>query len=298
MLHIACCTIAVLLSAFPAGDSDPWADAVLSYDPGTGHSPGYDTPSVALGPPARMSGETFGGSCVTPFNPAYEPDEIVSIGVGGSLVVVFAQPVMDDPGNPFGIDLLVFGNSFFSDAAWPQGMVAGLIADGGTIEISDGGVQWFEVPGIEADGLYPTMGFTDAGPYDIEPGLAATDCTRPVDPAITMRSLQGMSYEELLEQYDGSGGGSGIDIGSVGLTSVTHVRILGPARGFGAIEIDALGDVPPLLPEDVNGDGTVGFADLVAVLGAWGPCTACPADIDNSGEVDFADILLVLGAWS
>jgi plastocyanin len=48
---------------------------------------------------------------------------------------------------------------------------------------------------------------------------------------------------------------------------------------------------------DINGCGTVDFADLILILGAWGPCEDCIEDIDGSGAVDFGDILMVLGAW-
>jgi hypothetical protein len=52
-------------------------------------------------------------------------------------------------------------------------------------------------------------------------------------------------------------------------------------------------------PGDVNGDGIVNFADVLAVIGAWGPCAgACPADLDGSGDVAFADILVVLANWT
>ena len=51
-------------------------------------------------------------------------------------------------------------------------------------------------------------------------------------------------------------------------------------------------------PSDLDGDGAVGFTDLVALLGAWGPCPApCPGDFDQSGAIDFADLLHVLGDW-
>jgi hypothetical protein len=50
-------------------------------------------------------------------------------------------------------------------------------------------------------------------------------------------------------------------------------------------------------PADVDGDGTVGFDDVLAVLSAWGPCAACPADVDDSGSVGFTDLLTVLSAW-
>ncbi len=48
---------------------------------------------------------------------------------------------------------------------------------------------------------------------------------------------------------------------------------------------------------DVDGDRTVGFADLLAVLAAWGPCPDCPEDLDDEGVVGFGDLLIVLAAW-
>ncbi len=56
------------------------------------------------------------------------------------------------------------------------------------------------------------------------------------------------------------------------------------------------GSAPPC-PADLDGDGSVGFGDLLAVLAAWGACEDCPEDIDESGEVDFNDVLAVLSAW-
>ncbi len=54
---------------------------------------------------------------------------------------------------------------------------------------------------------------------------------------------------------------------------------------------------PTACPEDLDESGTVDFADLLAVLAAWGPCDGCPEDLDGSGAVDFADLLAVLAAW-
>ncbi|MFK7961039.1 MAG: PQQ-dependent sugar dehydrogenase [Phycisphaerales bacterium] len=49
---------------------------------------------------------------------------------------------------------------------------------------------------------------------------------------------------------------------------------------------------------DLDGDGDVDFADLLAMLSAWGPCAGCPADLDQDGEVGFADVLSLLSAWT
>ena len=51
---------------------------------------------------------------------------------------------------------------------------------------------------------------------------------------------------------------------------------------------------------DLNGDGTVGTADLLILLANWGPCADCndcPADIDGSCTVGLADLLLLLANW-
>ncbi|MCP3981512.1 MAG: hypothetical protein GY716_19615, partial [bacterium] len=48
---------------------------------------------------------------------------------------------------------------------------------------------------------------------------------------------------------------------------------------------------------DLSGNGAVDFADILAIIGAWGPCSGCDADLDGSGDVGFGDILVVIGAW-
>ncbi|MCP3906101.1 MAG: hypothetical protein GY715_20960 [Planctomycetes bacterium] len=54
----------------------------------------------------------------------------------------------------------------------------------------------------------------------------------------------------------------------------------------------------PPVTGDATGDGIVNFADILAVIGAWGTCCGCAADLNNDGVASFADILLVIGNWS
>jgi hypothetical protein len=281
--------------ALAARAESPFATEVVSYTPGAGAAAGFTNPQVALGSPERFTGEMIIPGAVTPFQPAFRPDEIVSIGTGGSLVVRFDHDVLDHPRNPHGVDLIVFGNAFFTDSG--GGVVAGLAAEGGAISVSADGVQWIRAAGLDADGLFPTLGYLDAGPYATTPGSVESDFLRPVDPSLTMSDLVGLDHAALVKRYDGSGGGTGVDIGALGLSSVRFVKIQGPSLAGVSPEIDAFSDVDPLPPNaDLDGDGAVGASDLAQVLAAWG--TADPAaDLDASGAVDSADIAFVLSAW-
>ncbi|MHC5047054.1 MAG: hypothetical protein ACYTGY_10890 [Planctomycetota bacterium] len=52
---------------------------------------------------------------------------------------------------------------------------------------------------------------------------------------------------------------------------------------------------------DTDGDGSVGIADFLDLLAAWGPCPdppgPCLSDLDNDGEVGVADFLVLLASW-
>lgn len=48
---------------------------------------------------------------------------------------------------------------------------------------------------------------------------------------------------------------------------------------------------------DLNGDGSVGAADITTLLSGWGPCSGCAADIDGNGGADAADLTTLLSLW-
>lgn len=278
---------------------DPWADAVVSFQPGTGGAPGYDDPTTALGPPESMTGEdTDTTSVVSPFSPAWRPDEIISLGAGGSIVLAFDQPVENDPTNPWGIDLIVYGNAGFIDTTWPDGTCGGLFgSDGGEIAVSGDGASWHVIPDALADDLWPTLAWQDAGPYDEVPGAVATDPTRAIDPSLSLADVEGDSYEDLVDRYAGAAGGVGIDLASVGLEAVTHVRVSVAVDAWLSAELDAVVDAGPWTSGDLTGDGLVGVDDLLIVIADWGQAGGA-ADLDGDGEVGVNDLLIVLEAWT
>jgi glucose/arabinose dehydrogenase len=50
-------------------------------------------------------------------------------------------------------------------------------------------------------------------------------------------------------------------------------------------------------PWDLDGSGSVGTADLLDLLSAWGPNAGHPADFDGDGSVATADLLKLLSMW-
>ncbi|MBX3374838.1 MAG: hypothetical protein KF817_13490 [Phycisphaeraceae bacterium] len=69
-----------------------------------------------------------------------------------------------------------------------------------------------------------------------------------------------------------------------------------------AIELLLVARTADVIPDpDLNGDGDVGFADLLLLLADWGACAPsgpCPPDLDQDCSVGFADLLMLLAAWS
>ena len=62
--------------------------------------------------------------------------------------------------------------------------------------------------------------------------------------------------------------------------------------------VAAVGDCPQLLEcPDLDGDGTVGTADLLDLLAQWGSDPGGPPDYDGDGIVSTSDLLKLLGAW-
>lgn len=302
-MKIFACALAVAIGSSCLGQKDdPFADVVVLHEMGTNPAAGYDQPASVLGSPERFTGEGIFPGVVSAFNPPWGVDEIFSIGAGGFIIVQFDTPITDDPDNLHGIDLLVFGNTGFDGGTSSEVAVQGLFGnDGGTIEVSADGVNWHRVKAVAADGLMPTAGYADAGPYDAAPGIVFTDFTRPVDPRLTLDHMMGLTNAQVMELYRGSGGGAGVDIGTAGsgITQVSFVRIANPEGATEHIEIDALSDVAPRKPGDVNLDDAVNVQDLLLAIGAWGisePGDA-PADFNLDGLVNVHDLLWVIAHW-
>ncbi len=235
--------------------ANPFATSVISYNPGTNAASGYTDASTALGSAERFTGEGIFPGGVTPFNPAWGTDELVSIGSGGQLTLGFDTLITNSASNAYGIDFIVYSNSGFLDTSWtdadPNNDGTGVIGSnpfifgaGGeaTIQVSQDGTNWFTATTTVLD-LFPTLGYSDYTiPTPGSPGLIETDFTQAMDPALMLSDLANLSFAEIIALYNGSGGGIGIDIASTGLASASFVRFLNESGE--AFEIDAVAVVP------------------------------------------------------
>lgn len=139
--------------------SDPFADAVVSFQPGSGSGFGADRfPDIVLGPP-KGGGLQQGGF------------DVLSLGAGGSIVLKSDAAILDGPG----ADFIVFENAFYAG-----GNPAAPFAEPGEVAVSQDGTRFFVFPCASGNRveLYP-------GCAGVHPVLANAELNDldPTDPA-------------------------------------------------------------------------------------------------------------------
>lgn len=125
----------------PVAMGGPFANQVTAYDPAPGqfvNNSAFNDPTKALGPPS-------GGGTLSPDN-----SSVVSLGgFGGSITLGFDHTVGDDAGNPFGLDLIVFGNATWvaddPNRRWAECAQIEVSRDANTNGLADD--AWFLIPG-------------------------------------------------------------------------------------------------------------------------------------------------------
>jgi hypothetical protein len=221
---------------FARGIFGQFANTVISYDRGIGFAANFTNAAASLGRPASAAS-------VTPYAPPFSTSQLVSIGAGGSLTLQLDAPVINDPAHSFGIDFLIFGNSFFvtTNGTGASAKTSGAIFTSSVstrVEVSQNGVNWFTLDSSVA----PTVGtlFPTDGPGN--PLI-------PVNPASTASDFAGLDLAGIRSLYGGSAGGVGFDLGwarddagnTVSLDSANYVRI---DVLSGRTQLDAISVVP------------------------------------------------------
>lgn len=143
------------------GSSDRFVKRVVSFTPGKGATFGQDEmPGVVMGPPVG-TGELQGGT------------DVVSLGVGGEIVVELGVDAIDEPG----ADLIVFENAFYA-----SGNPAAVWKELGEVSVSADGQQWATFPcepkslaESRCAGWHPVYSAPENGLSAFEPAVAGGD---------------------------------------------------------------------------------------------------------------------------
>lgn len=232
----------------------------------------FNNPQVALGRPTVDTTDEWGEDVipVVPVQPAFRAHELVSIGDGGYLELAFDHPVLDHPDNPYGYDLIVFGNGFQNliSGTWTNGNPHASITgtngnyELGMVSVSQDGVSWVTLTnGPYADDFAPTLGRvydpdridTNLGAWNLWWG-GSTDPTIPIDPSLAPADWLNLTVAEISARYRGSAGGTAFDISGLDLAPdpangrkwIRYVRMV-RMHGINP-EVDAVADVSPVAP--------------------------------------------------
>lgn len=159
---------------------------------------------------------------------------ITTIKAGGYLTVKFDTPITNDASHWYGMDFIVFGNSFFSGSAAATASTnmenvtiasSGVASEPTTVSVSPDGISWYTYASPTADNLWPTQAFTwDSTAHTWG---AESDWTKPVNPNLTASSLTGKSVANAIDLYDGSAGGTAFDLNVTGFSSISYIRFTG-----------------------------------------------------------------------
>jgi hypothetical protein len=233
-----------------------FASEVISYAAGTTSFGNLQDPASALGPPDGIVGDQGGfDSVLSLFNPAFESQEVVSVGEGGHLTLRLENFVLVG----LGPDVGVVANAGLIDLDFPNGIAGNPASafgvDSAGVQVSADGDAWIDLGVISFE--MPASFYQDSGPFDTTPGSLVSDFGAPFDPVGGLSAFDGLNHGQFIALLGGSGGGQWLDLSSTGLVKVGFIRFSvaddGNAQNDMNFEIDAVsvanGKVGGVAPE-------------------------------------------------
>jgi hypothetical protein len=310
-------------------DPNDFAVEVVEYFPGSGVPSDdltgdlFNDPMSALG---RPTVDTMGDGAAAPYGqlvptvpvfPSWRHYETVGIGHQGYLVLKFSHEVADDLNNPYGVDFIVFGNSFQKingSDNWLNGDPAQIMTlnrdctrEPAIVSVSQDGLKWFtytpdpnlvedtdftdpNFPGtidfaenFYADDFTPTLGriYDAQSPaYWTEP----TDPTVPFNPSISRQDFKLKTVGQICTLYGQSAGGTGFDLSHFNLPADSET-------GRKWIQYIRISN-----PRTAGATPEIDAVSDVAACGDWKhPFPA--GDINKDCRVDLADIAIISENW-
>jgi hypothetical protein len=240
----------------------------------------YNNPLAVLGPPTLSFLDGSPTDLVSIVNDPYNvtpnhSDVITEIKTGGEITVQLGRKVYHDPNNPYGADLIVYGNSFFDS---PSGAVnnktdmstlllrsSGIFGHPTVVSVSQDTINWYTLPTPTASYLFPDEAYRwdDTNNWWTAEQL---NPNKPLNPFIYTNNFAGDSVAEAVDQFAGASGGTEYSLASTGLPWIQYVRIQ-PGAGtytvidaIAAVDPTPVGDALSIVPDNViSGNGSLAF---------------------------------------
>ncbi len=239
-------------------DTNDFAVQIISTTNIDPSSP-YNDPSALLNRPSLRFVDIYDGGGTdrvsivnSPYNKTPEGGNVLTeISAGGQVTLKLGRKVYDDPNNPYGIDLIVYGNSFFSASGFTgtisdeidlgaASLGAGIYGHATTVSVSQDGTNWYSYS--MAPDLYPQNAYR----WDDGNGSWTDEemnPTKPLNPFVYTNNLTGLPVAGALDLFAGASGGTGFDLRESGLPWVQYVRVQ-PGPGVYTV-VDAIAAVNP-----------------------------------------------------
>jgi hypothetical protein len=209
------------------------ASAVVSYNAGTNRFQfsAYTNAAVALGMPQTNTGFGF---VTTPFNNPFSKNDVVSVGLGGQLTLQLsnrAVPVANAPEiGVFTFQQFVQSSSGGTDSG-PTLFYPSIQA---TVDVSADGQNWVSLNNGNLIAFnIPANAFQDAA------ATAPSSYFQPFIGSVSSLANEG-SLGATLAAYNGSAGGTWLDISGTGLASVDYIRFSVPSTDAFSFQLDGV----------------------------------------------------------
>lgn len=227
----------------------------------------YNDPTAVLGPPALQFYDPAGGDAtnrVSVIDPAYNVTPsgskiLAVIENGGEITVQMGHKIYADPSHPYGVDFVIYGNTFFDALSTGVGHVSdatdlsavtfnssGKSGHPALVSVSQDGTNWFTFSNVQT--VFPDEAYrwddTNASwtEEEMNPG-------KPLNPYLYTNNFAGQTVAGLLDQFVGASGGSGYSLSQVGLPWAQYIRVQ-TAPSAGEAVIDAIAAVDPVVTGD------------------------------------------------
>lgn len=240
----------------------------------------FNNPTAVLDSPALEFFDPYDGGVtdrVSIIDPAFNvtpagSNILAVIENGGQITVQMGRKVYSDLTHPYGVDLIIYGNTFFKSISG----LSGTISDGtdlstatlnssataghpAVVSVSQDGTNWFTFTNVQT--VFPDEAYRWDDTNASWTGEQMNP-TKPLNPYLYTNNFAGQTVGNILDLFTGASGGSGYSLAQAGLPWIQYVRIQ-PAPGTYAV-IDSIaaanqvvtGDALSIAPDDIAAGNT------------------------------------------